>query len=319
MKLKNITNKLWNCIRSGGIRPAVKCSGCQSTKNSEEFQSTNKNKPQIWLWENPHQERPTSIKKGDHNFVNLLRRILVWQKGKPQKLTRRLKKFLSSLKSFFITKRRKALKNIIAIGVISTIPKALMTKTFSGPRTHFIGLGNSGGQILQYFLKKQPHAKFTCLTTRKPENRKQEIQYIYIPTLENKEDNGQLNLSGEFHEIFNSNDQFVLLAGLGGFSGSLLTKELTLKLHSLNRNFITICSLPFKFEGTKRHYDALKTINAISHLPQVKTLELDCLRQKYDDLMLSNCFDRGDREFWEVYKAKKYNGPPHITTKSLFE
>ncbi|WP_025006905.1 hypothetical protein [Marinilabilia salmonicolor] len=99
------------------------------------------------------------------------------------------------------------------------------------------------------------------------------------------------------------NDKIILLAGLGGFTASNLAKELTLVLHAENKNFQTICSLPFTFEGTKRRKNATKALSAIKHLPQVKYFELDSLKHKYRDLILSNAFARGDREFWEVCRG----------------
>lgn len=198
--------------------------------------------------------------------------------------------------------RRNALKSLMAMSAISMAPQYLKAKTSPEIQTHFIGLGNSGNNILKYFLKQDPTAKYTCLTTHKPQNPESDIKYIPIPYSGIKRKNAQLNIPEEVFDILEANDHYVLLTGLGGFSGSSLVWKLSIRLHSRNRSFLTICSLPYKFEGIKRRKEALNALNGISHLPQVKYLELDHLKQKYDDLMLSNCFMRGHMEFWEVYQ-----------------
>ena len=198
--------------------------------------------------------------------------------------------------------RRKALKTLMTIGAIAVIPKTFIANSTAEIQPHFIGLGNSGSNILKYFLKQNATAKFTCLTTTPPRMQESEIKYIHIPYIGNKNENAKLNIPAEVYDMLEANDKFVLLAGLGGFSGSSLARELAIRLHSLNKDVQTICSLPYKFEGRKRRKEALNTLNTIRHLPKVKYLELDHLRQKYTDLVLSNCFDRGNREFWEVYQ-----------------
>ena len=209
--------------------------------------------------------------------------------------------------------RRKAIKSLMALGAISVSPQILLGRSESNPQTHFVGLGNSGCQIVQHFLKQDPKDKFTCLSYFKPKNLDSRIQYIHIPPTGKvindfgephhitSNSSAKVELTNEALELFNADDKFVLLTGLGGFTGSNLAKELTLKLHASNKDFRIICSLPFKFEGTNRRNNALKALNAIDHLPQVKYLELDHLREKYDDLVLNNCFERGDWAFWEVY------------------
>ncbi len=208
--------------------------------------------------------------------------------------------------------RRKALKTLMAIGAISVTPRILQGANASPPQTHFIGLGKSGSFILEYFYRQNPKAKFTCLSYLKARNKNPNIHYIQTNQLINHTGktphnylgaDDKIKLNNEVVEIFNSDDQFVLLAGLSGFSGSSLTKDLTLKLHASNKHFKTICSLPYKFEGTKRRIEALAVIHSIGHLPEVKYLDQEYLRQKYSDLRLSNCFDLTNMELWNIYKS----------------
>lgn len=211
--------------------------------------------------------------------------------------------------------RRKAIKSIMAIGAISASPQLLLGKTESTSPTHFIGLGKGGYHIVQHFLKQDPKGKYTCISYYKPQKLDPRIQFVQIPPTGKvifpfgdpfhypPEPGTKVQLTNEVLHLVKANDKFVLLAGLGGFTASNLAKELTLMLHAENKNFQTICSLSFTFEGAKRRQNATKALSAIKHLPQVKYFELDSLKQKYGDLALSNAFDRGSREFWDTFRS----------------
>ena len=211
--------------------------------------------------------------------------------------------------------RRKALKSIMAMGAISVSPQLLLSKSGSTPQTHFIGLGNSGYYIVQHFLRQNPKGKFTCISCYQPTKLDPRIQFIQIPPTGKviypfgdpfhfpPEPGTKVQLTNEVLQMIEANDKFILITGLGGFTGSYLAKELSLMLHAENKNFQTICSLPFTFEGKKRRENATKALSAIKHLPQVKYFELDSLKQKHGDLVLSNAFDRADMEFWKVYRG----------------
>ncbi|PRY98280.1 hypothetical protein [Marinilabilia salmonicolor] len=211
--------------------------------------------------------------------------------------------------------RRKAIKSIMAIGAISASPQLLLGKTESTSPTHFIGLGKGGYHIVQHFLKQNPKGKYTCISYYKPQKLDPRIQFVQIPPSGKviypfgdpfhfpPQPGAKVQLTNEVLQLVKANDKFVLLAGLGGFTASNLAKELTLMLHAENKDFQTICSLPFTFEGTKRRQNATKALSAIKHLPQVKYFELDSLKQKYGDLALSNAFDRVSREFWDTFRS----------------
>jgi cell division GTPase FtsZ len=61
--------------------------------------------------------------------------------------------------------------------------------------------------------------------------------------------------------IFNSNGKFVLLSGLGGYTGTFMTEKLTLLLNQCKKSFLTISSLPFTFYGQRKRLMAENTVN----------------------------------------------------------
>jgi hypothetical protein len=294
MKLKGITRRLWTCIKSNNLK--FKEFLIQKTfkyKNT----GHNTNKSNVYRWDSPDQVRPTQI-NSERLFSSKTWHLL-----------------FSNLKKIYNMNRRKAIKSIMAIGAISASPQLLLGKTESTSPTHFIGLGKGGYHIVQHFLKQNPKGKYTCISYYKPQKLDPRIQFVQIPPSGKviypfgdpfhfpPQPGAKVQLTNEVLQLVKANDKFVLLAGLGGFTASNLAKELTLMLHAENKDFQTICSLPFTFEGTKRRQNATKALSAIKHLPQVKYFELDSLKQKYGDLALSNAFDRVSREFWDTFRS----------------
>ena len=103
--------------------------------------------------------------------------------------------------------------------------------------------------------------------------------------------------------IFNSNDVFVLLSGLGGYTGTFMTEELTLLLNQRRKLFLTISSLPFKFEGQKRRLIAENTLNKLKSMDRFQYYELENLKTKYGNLTLKDVFEKANEELYEIYRA----------------
>jgi hypothetical protein len=293
MKSKGIIRKLWTCIKANKLKVEE-----FFIKNSFNYGTEKKSntKPNVYVWDSPDQVRPTLL-RSERLYFSKTWHLLI-----------------SNLKTFYIMNRRKALKALMAMGAMSLSPQILLSKNKSTPQLHFVGLGKSGCQIVEHFLNQDPKGKFTCISYEKPKNLDPRTNFIQIPPTGKlihpfgdpyhivSDPDVKIKLNDEVLQLMEGNDQFVLLAGLGGFTASMLAKELTLKLHASNKDFQTVCSLPFTFEGKKRREKALKALKAIKHIPQVKYFELDSLKQKYGDLVLSNAFARGDMEFWKVYR-----------------
>jgi len=214
--------------------------------------------------------------------------------------------------------RREAMKNIMAFGALCLAPQLSLAKLSPKPQTHFIGVGSGGCQIVQYFYNQNHQGKFTCIAKEKPNNLIPTIQYFPItkesgflreiekyPPLTTDYNRTNTTIPVALSNTMKSNDRFALLTGLGGFSGSRLTKELIFMLHHSNKDFKAIVSLPFHFEGEYRQTIATKTLNKIKHLPEVCSFEMEYLRQKYSGLTVNVCFEKANLEFWEMYNNSK--------------
>jgi cell division GTPase FtsZ len=92
----------------------------------------------------------------------------------------------------------------------------------------------------------------------------------------------------------------VLLAGLGGYAGTKMAGALSLILHKQQKDFITICSMPFSFEGRNRLAIAREAKERMKAIPNSHFFELDLLRNEHENLMLSEVFPAGDGYFYKI-------------------
>lgn len=235
--------------------------------------------------------------------------------------------------------RRQSIKAILATGSIIlyswyNLPAILFKKNAPINQQlpfHFIGLGGAGAQIAKHFHAQGISAKFSIVSTVRPKSLSSEIAFVqygaptiidrfserYTPILirdevrmndqlTNKGDNAEPGIPDAIKKLLKKDEHFILLAGLGGHTGSSLMRALTLKLHEEDKMFHSFCSLPFRFEGTERRETAAKALSAIRQFKNVHFFELESLRRKHPDLVLSNAFERGNEEFLYVYNKLNF-------------
>jgi len=218
--------------------------------------------------------------------------------------------------------RRQLLKTLLATSSVIiyswySLPETILDKTNSSsqklPR-HFIGLGNAGAQIVKHFHAQGITGKFTIVSTDCPREFSSEIDFVQLDVTSKvvrysdgkklyliPDENAELVIPNRVIDLLQKDEQFILLAGLGGSSGSKLMQVLTLKLHKEDKMFHSICSLPFRFEGVKRRKTAIKALNDIHHFKNVHLFELETLRAKHGNLVLSNAFEKGNEEYMAIY------------------
>ena len=104
-------------------------------------------------------------------------------------------------------------------------------------------------------------------------------------------------------QVFIHDHKYVLLAGLGGFTGTSLAVQLTHWLKETNREFITICSLPFHFEGQNRSSYAEDAMEKLQAIPNFKHYRLETLRRKYGNMTIKDAFEKANENFYMVYRS----------------
>ncbi len=109
-------------------------------------------------------------------------------------------------------------------------------------------------------------------------------------------------IPGPVRQVFSHDHKYVLLAGLGGFTGTSLAVQLTPWLKETNKEFITICSLPFHFEGLKRRSYAENAMEKLQAIPNFSHYRLETLRRKYGDITIKDAFEKADEDFYRIYR-----------------
>jgi hypothetical protein len=191
------------------------------------------------------------------------------------------------------TSRRDALKRLAALGALAFVPSVALWLSPAGQTNHFVGLGGAGFQLLPYFQKRLPEARFTCIDTELPETKPENMEFIL--------DNLSSNLSETIQANFRINDHYVLLAGLGGTTGTHLAALLSSWLHQNQQSFMTLCSLPFTFQGTAMRSQARQAAARLSTLPGFHCIDLDEIYEKYRHLPMGDVFERVDAECFSIF------------------
>ena len=191
------------------------------------------------------------------------------------------------------TTRRDAVKRLAVLGALAFMPSVALWPSPSGQPTHFVGLGGAGFQLMPYFQKRLPEARFTCIDRELPETEPENMEFIRV--------NLSSNLSETIQTNFRSKDHYVLLAGLGGSTGTQLATQLSSLLHQNKQSFMTICSLPFTFQGAAMRSRAEQTAARLSYLPGFHCLDLDEIGKPHGHLLIGEVFEKVDEAFYSKF------------------
>jgi cell division protein FtsZ len=212
------------------------------------------------------------------------------------------------------TNRIKALKELCFEDWLSKI------KISTNTETHIIGLGSGGTNAVKYLWSQLIKGRFTVVNNPDsadipaginliPFHSPKILKFtgkkgdIYFPDMDHP-----LELPDEFTGLFREDCRFVIFAGLGGYTGTKMAEALSGMLQKEQRDFLTLCSMPFSFEGRSRLAHTREAMNRMKTIPNCHFFELDLLRNEHDDLMLSEAFPAGDRYFYKIINKLRIVG-----------
>ncbi len=174
--------------------------------------------------------------------------------------------------------RRNILKGLVALGALALLPKVFLLGDNKKKRTRFVGIGDSGAAILKHIQKKDIDADFIFLH--------KQIQ------------------SSEMKRLFKEDDNYVLLTGLGGETGTQLTEKLLLLFQEMKKDFIVICSIPFVWEGELKRSRANRVKIKFQNLPNFNFFELSEIQNHYGHLKIREVLNIINEECYGVYMKK---------------
>lgn len=190
-------------------------------------------------------------------------------------------------------KRREVLKGLAALGALALMPNIRAFENRTNPNLHFIGLGSGGTNAMAYIHQKGIEAKYSCITGPHVSHLTSKVKHIFWETPPEYRilgiyDRKPLSLTPEMKAIFSGDETFIIIAGLGSSVGTGLIIDTLKFLQSKQKNYLAICSLPFKYEGwskteyanlKKAEFESLKNVlffdhnQIITHRPDVPTEE----------------------------------------------
>ena len=203
--------------------------------------------------------------------------------------------------------RRQAIKSMAAFGAMTILSnKEIFGKDVSKP-IHFIGLGGAGCNMLEYIQKQGIVARYTCITNPVRNNLSSEINVLKFDSPRNytlienwhKQD---LKLPMSIKMLLHSNSHYVILSGLGGYTGTMLTKSIMKHLKKQEKDVMTICCLPFKFE-TSRNNIANDISKDLIKQYKVSFIDLNVASKGYGHISLKQFFDKVNEDTYRIYKS----------------
>ena len=208
--------------------------------------------------------------------------------------------------------RRESIFGLAAVGSSLAINSNVLLRNGKQNKiTHFIGLGDAGCNALEFFHKKGTKANYTVILDQKRSDLSSEINFIEFDSPRHygwtrgydlPDTIQSIIVPNEINNIFEEGNNFILLAGLGGYTGTYLTIALTTLLHDGKKDYMTICTSPFEFEGKMRKAIAYKFNTNTNSVLNLKCYDLNMIREKYGNLKINEAFEKGNEEMYSIYK-----------------
>lgn len=161
-------------------------------------------------------------------------------------------------------KRREVIKGLATLGTFALLPNIRALGNQANINLHFVSLGHGGKNAMVYIHQKEIKANYTWITGSYVSNLTPDVKHIFFETPREYRINGiyyrtPLSMTQEMKAVLSSDETFVILAGLGSSVGTGLIHDTLKFLQSQQKNYLAICSLPFKNEGrSKEEYANIK-------------------------------------------------------------
>lgn len=206
--------------------------------------------------------------------------------------------------------RKEAIKVLATIGIIATMPTLVNVKK-GRRRIHFVGLGGAGSKAMGKVYEQGSLAKYTYFTDVEHYKSIPNINFILYTPLNNYksqisensnpliEFEEKIALPPDLKNIFNKNDSFILLAGLGGYTGTKTSEFLINWLIEKNIDFQAIFCLPFKFESKRRNI-AQKFISKFQELPNLHFFDNEIIKEHFGNKPMAELLAFSDNEFCKI-------------------
>jgi len=211
-------------------------------------------------------------------------------------------------------KRREIIKGLGALGILSIIPGVSIGNLYcNNKRFHFVGLGSAGANILNHIRKKGIDGKYSSFnwypSNVEPHKGVRHLYYEYPRHLRQSNELGkQCNpLTAEMKKILSDDRIYIVIAGLGAYSGTSLISDTVAFLESNNKRYLAICTLPFKNEGRSRNDYAREKRSELEKYKNVRFFDNNCIYKKYGEDRISSSIELSNTEIYRIFEEELPN------------
>jgi len=221
-------------------------------------------------------------------------------------------------------KRRELIKGLAAFGALAILPNMKVSGSRKNDKFHFIGLGSGGTNIARHFQQKGIVGDYTCVTwfpsivAPVPWAPDQfdpypfvlyegfnHIEYEYPRHIRQSNELGKqpIPLTAEMKRVLSDDRIYIVIVGLGAYSGTSLISDTLDFLESNNKRYLAICTLPFKNEGRSRNEYAKEKMMDIQRY-NVRFFDNNKILEKYGESRISKNFANSDEEIYCIFEKE---------------
>ena len=179
---------------------------------------------------------------------------------------------------------------------------------------HLIGFGGAGANSIIAIQKIGLPAKYTCITQPEREDLAPEITFItfmppgelrvtkigkhfFIPNMQ-----APLEVPKTIYDLFEPKAHFILIAGLGGYTGSYLMEHFGAWLPKHKISFTAICLLPFSFERKGSKTIIKRVQKKFKAAKNIHFIDLNTYQEKFGDNPLTDLFEQVNQDVYSLIK-----------------
>lgn len=183
---------------------------------------------------------------------------------------------------------------------------------------HIIGIGGAGTNTAAYFHKQGVNAKYTYINNLEINEISKEFNYINFvsPTKEFiqtkkyqvvfSDMTQELIIPQETLDLFTKNEKYLLLSGLGGYTGTFMMQQLTEMLYQQKIPFLSICTSPFNFEGEEKNKYALQTTQKLQHISNFHCINLENVLKNHGNLSVKESFEKINEMSFKIFQSAQF-------------
>lgn len=184
--------------------------------------------------------------------------------------------------------RRDFLKGLTLTSAALMLPTVFALGRDDSPTkiNHLIGLGSASFQVF-LTLQGQPQLhKMTVIDTEIPEEKNHHIALYPLKDQDMQQD----ALSAIFNGLFKRDDNYFIVAGLGGHTGNDLFVSLAEWMEAHQKNYRFTALLPFRFEGQSAMFRSNEALSSVKQ-DKLSIIELENFRKQYGHIPLQSAME----------------------------